>query len=92
MDEDKKQKLATALQYNQAKDRAPKVIAKGKGIIAENIIRKAEESHVTVYQDEKLSQQLINLSLGEEIPAELYNVIAEVLVFIAHADRKAAGL
>lgn len=89
MDDQKKQKVATALQYNRESDRAPKVIAKGKGIIAENIIKKAVESDITIYQDEKLSQQLYNLSLGEEIPAELYQVIAEVLVFIAKADQEA---
>ncbi len=89
MDDNNKQKLATALQYNQLKDRAPKVVAKGKGLIAEKIIEKAQESDISVYKDEKLSQQLYNLSLGEEIPAELYNVIAEVLVFIAHADQEA---
>lgn len=88
-DEDKR-KQATALKYNQTDDRAPKVVATGKGLIAENIIKKAEESGVSVYQDERLSQQLMNLSLGDEIPAELYHVIAEVLVFIAQADRKAA--
>lgn len=89
MEEKKKQKLAAALKYNQLKDRAPKVIAKGKGVVAENIIKKAEESDVVIYKDEKLTQQLVNLSLGEEIPAELYNVIAEVLVFISKADRGA---
>lgn len=89
MDDPKKLKVATALQYNQKKDRAPKVVAKGKGLIAEKIIEKAEEHDVAIYQDEKLSQQLYNLSLGEEIPAELYHVIAEVLVFIAKADQEA---
>lgn len=89
MDDAKKNKVATALQYNQQNDRAPKVVAKGKGIIAEKIIEKALENDITIYQDEKLSQQLYNLSLGEEIPAELYHVIAEVLVFIAKADQEA---
>lgn len=89
MDEINKSKVATALQYNQVKDRAPKVIAKGKGLIAEKIIEKAEENAIAIYQDEKLAQQLYNLSLGEEIPAELYHVIAEVLVFIAKADQEA---
>lgn len=89
MSDTKKPKVATALQYNQQKDRAPKVVAKGKGIIAEKIIEKAQENDIAIYQDEKLSQQLYNLSLGDEIPAELYHVIAEVLVFIAKADQEA---
>lgn len=89
MDDQKKLKHATALQYNQQKDRAPKVIAKGQGLIAEKIVEKAQESDVPIYQDERLSQQLYNLSLGDEIPAELYHVVAEVLVFIAKADQEA---
>jgi flagellar biosynthesis protein len=89
MDEQKKLKLATALQYNQLKNRAPKVIAKGQGLIAENIIEKAQDHDVPIYQDERLSQQLYNLALGDEIPAELYHVVAEVLVFIAKADQEA---
>ncbi len=89
MDDSKKYKVATAIQYDQQKDRAPKVVAKGKGLIAEKIIEKALENDITVYQDEKLSQQLYNLSLGDEIPAELYHVIAEVLIFIAKADQEA---
>lgn len=90
MDESQKKKVATALKYNRQEDRAPTVVAKGKGLIAEKIIEKAEESDIAIYQDEKLSQQLYNLSLGEEIPVELYHVIAEVLVFIAKADQKAS--
>ncbi len=89
MDDVNKNKVATALQYKRLTDRAPKVVAKGKGLIAEKIIEKAQENDIAIYQDEKLSQQLYNLSLGEEIPAELYHVIAEVLVFIAKADQEA---
>lgn len=89
MGDAKKHKVATALQYNREKDRAPKVVAQGKGLIADKIIETAQENDVAIYQDEKLSQQLYNLSLGDEIPAELYHVIAEVLVFIAKADQEA---
>ena len=84
----KKRKLATALKYNGNEERAPKVIAKGRGLVAENIIEKAEEHQVPIYEDEKLSRQLYNLEIGEEIPPELYHVIAEVLVFIANLDKE----
>ncbi len=67
---------------------APKVVAKGKGIVAENILERAEEHDIPVYEDEKLSRQLYNLEIGQEIPPELYHVIAEVLVFIANLDRE----
>lgn len=86
--EESKRKLATALKYNALEQTAPKVIAKGRGIVAENIIEKAEEHEIPVYEDEKLSRQLYNLEIGEEIPPELYHVIAEVLVFIANLDKE----
>ena len=83
-----KRKLATALQYNPIDGDAPKVIAKGKGIVAENIIREADKHDVAIYEDEKLSRQLYNLDIGQEIPPELYHVIAEVLVFITKLDKE----
>ena len=70
------------------RDDVPRLVAKGMGLIAENIIEKAEEHDIPVYQDERLSRQLYNLSLGEDIPPELYEVVAEVLVFIAKMDKK----
>lgn len=84
----KKVKIASAIKYDQEKQRAPSLVAKGKGIVAENIIQKAEEHGVKTYEDEKLSQQLYNLSIGEEIPPELYHVVARVLAFIAEMDER----
>ncbi len=83
-----KRKIATALKYDRGRDDVPRLVAKGMGLIAENIIEKAEEHDIPVYQDERLSRQLYNLSLGEDIPPELYEVVAEVLVFIAKMDKK----
>jgi FlhB-like protein len=82
-----KRKIATALRYDRGKDDVPKLVAKGLGLVAENIIKTGEENEVPVYQDEKLSRQLYNLSLGEDIPPELYEIVAEVLVFIARMDK-----
>ncbi len=84
---DEKRKIATALRYNRGKDDVPKLVAKGLGLVAENIIKTGEENEIPVYQDEKLSRQLYNLSLGEDIPPELYEIVAEVLVFIARMDK-----
>lgn len=83
---DKKRKVATALKYDVEKQRAPSLVAKGKGVVAENIVKLAEEHQVKTYEDEKLSNQLYNLSIGDEIPPELYNVVAHVLAFIAELD------
>ena len=83
-----KRKIATALKYDRGNDDVPKLVAKGMGLVAENMIETAEEHNVPVYHDERLSQQLYNLSLGDEIPPELYEIVAEVLVFIAKMDKK----
>jgi len=80
-------KKASALRYKQGEN-APIVVAKGKGIIAENIINIAKNEKIPVYRDEKLSNQLQNLEIGEEIPAQLYEVVAEILAFIAKIDKE----
>lgn len=80
--------IANALRYNSEEDTAPKVIAQGAGLTAEKIKDIAKENDIPVYKDEKLSKQLYNLSIGDEIPPELYNVVAEVLAFIARLDSK----
>lgn len=88
MGADNKVKIANALRFDPQKDAAPQLIAKGIGLVAENIIKKAEEHNVPIYEDEKLSQQLKQLEIGEQIPFELYEVVAEVLVFIGTVDQK----
>lgn len=78
--------IANALKYNPENDSAPRVIAQGRGFTADKIKELAKKNGIPVYKDEKLSKQLYNLSIGEEIPPELYNVVAEVLAFIARLD------
>ncbi|HHU91102.1 MAG TPA: flagellar biogenesis protein [Clostridiaceae bacterium] len=84
--EKQKIKKASALSYTPGEDSAPKVIATGKGVIAEKIIEKAREAKIPVYEDEHLAEALSHISLGEEIPKELYEVVAEVLTFISRLD------
>ena len=74
-------KSAVALEYNP-KEEAPKIIATGKGILAEKIIEKAKEANVPIHQDENLAKTLSKLEIGDMIPPELYNAVAEVLVFV----------
>ncbi|WP_072723706.1 EscU/YscU/HrcU family type III secretion system export apparatus switch protein [Tepidibacter thalassicus] len=81
-------KIATALKYNIDEYNAPKLIGKGKGKVAENIIQKAKENKIPIYEDEKLARQLESLEIGDEIPPELYEAIAQILVFIADIDSK----
>ncbi|MDK2867424.1 MAG: flagellar biosynthesis protein [Clostridiales bacterium] len=85
---DQKRKMASALKFNPDEDAAPQVVAKGIGLIADNIIEKAKASDVPIYVDEKLTSQLYQLEIGEQIPYELYEVVAEVLVFISKMDHK----
>jgi len=81
-------KKAVALKYDSDKNSAPKIIAKGFGIVGEKIVEKAKESKVPIYPDSNLAQILIAMNLGDEIPPELYEVVAEVLVFIGYMDKK----
>ncbi|MFO7985844.1 MAG: EscU/YscU/HrcU family type III secretion system export apparatus switch protein [Desulfatiglandaceae bacterium] len=81
-------KKAVAIKYNRDKDRAPKVLAKGRNEIAERIIEKAEESRVPIYPDKDLAQILDTLEVNYEIPPELYRAVAEVLVFIYALNKK----
>ncbi len=84
-------KYAAALKYDEEHQAAPKLLAKGQGVIAENIIKKAKESGVSVYEDERLAKQLQNLEIDEEIPVDLYEAVAEVLSFIARLDQTYKG-
>jgi len=79
-------KIANALKYDD-NESAPKIVAKGRGYIAEKIIETAKENKIAIYKDKKLAQQLENLALGEEIPYELYEVVAEILVYISKLDK-----
>ena len=71
---------AVALKYDQKNDRAPRIIAKGRGNVAEKIIDVARENNVPLYEDKNLIQILEALELETEIPPELYRAVAEVLV------------
>lgn len=73
---------AAALGYDLKKDSAPKILAKGKGDIAEKILKKAEEKNIPIQTDKDLVKTLLALEIGQEIPVDLYQVVAEILAFI----------
>lgn len=79
---------AVALKYDEKKDRAPRVIAKGRGEIAEKIVAIAKANNVPLYEDKNLVQILEALDLKTEIPPELYRAVAEVLGFIYRLNGK----
>ena len=74
-----KYKTATALQYDGKP--APTVTARGHGQLADDIIALAQQHGVLVHQDDELSRLLSQLELGEQIPPQLYIVIAELIAF-----------
>ncbi|MBR2186720.1 MAG: EscU/YscU/HrcU family type III secretion system export apparatus switch protein [Lachnospiraceae bacterium] len=81
-----KVKTAVAIAYDPA-NVAPTVVASGKGAVAEKIIETAKESDVPVHEDSKLAETLSGLEIGDAIPPELYEVVAEVLVFVDRMDK-----
>lgn len=81
-----KVKQAIALEYD-GEDAAPRVIASGKGALAERIIERAKEADVPVHRDDKLADTLSRLQIGDMIPPELYEVVAEILVFVDAMDK-----
>lgn len=81
-----KKKTAVALEYDP-QDTAPKIIASGRGILADKIIGAAGDYHVPVHKDERLANTLSKLEVGDFIPPELYEVVAEVLMFVDRLDR-----
>jgi flagellar biosynthesis protein len=75
-----KSQLAVALHYD--KSGAPRVVAKGRGTIGEKIIEVAKAHDIPIEENEVLAGALSNVELGDEIPAELYKAVAEVLIFV----------
>ena len=81
--------IAIALRYDPEKDRAPVVVAKGKGVIAERIVRIAEENEIPVVRREELARALYPaVRVGEEIPPEFYRAVAEVIAFVLFRRRR----
>ena len=89
--EKKKVKTAVAVAYEPG-DKAPKILASGRGEVAEKIIAKAKENDVPFYKDNKLAETLSKLEIGDAIPPELYEVVAEILVFVDDMDKMKAKL
>ena len=86
-----KLKKAVAIKYESSKDRAPKVTAKGAGLVAEKIIDLAGKQGIPISQDPDLVGALMQLDFQEEIPEELYRAVAEVLAFAYRLNGKIEG-
>ncbi|MBW2036823.1 MAG: EscU/YscU/HrcU family type III secretion system export apparatus switch protein [Deltaproteobacteria bacterium] len=84
----RKPQKAAALKYEPENDKAPRVTAKGSGVVAQKIVDLARKHGIPVRDDPDLVEALSRLDLGEEIPPELYVVVAELLSFVYRVNRK----
>ncbi len=73
---------AAALRYRKDKDPSPKVVDKGSGFVVKKIIALARKNGVPVHEDRNLIEILSTIDLYEEIPAELYKAVAEILAYV----------
>lgn len=81
-------KEAVALSYEATKNDTPKVIAKGKGIVADNILERAKENNIPIQEDSTLIELLSKLNINDSIPEELYQAVAEVFAFVYRTDKE----
>ncbi|MGL4363165.1 MAG: EscU/YscU/HrcU family type III secretion system export apparatus switch protein [Cellulosilyticaceae bacterium] len=82
---DKSPEKAVALSYKKGMN-APIVVAKGQGYVADNILKEAKEAKIPVYKDEKLAKLLTEIEIGDQVPEVLYDLVAQVLVFVSDMD------
>ena len=79
---------AAVLEYDPERG-VPSVVAQGRGYVAENIIAAAKEHNIPIHEDPELARALNMLRIGEEIPSELYHIVAQILIYVAEIDQKA---
>lgn len=79
---------AVALKYDQETNTAPKVVASGKGELAQRIIQKAKEYNVPIFSNPELASSLIDLDLDKEIPSQLYQAVADVFIWLMKNESK----
>ncbi|WP_456371169.1 EscU/YscU/HrcU family type III secretion system export apparatus switch protein [Thermodesulfatator atlanticus] len=81
-------KKAVALKYEPAKDKAPKVVAKGEGLLAEKIIELAKDHGIPIKEDQELIEALMKIELEREIPPELYEAVATLLAWALRLNQE----
>jgi flagellar biosynthesis protein len=88
MENEKKIDKAVALLYDERKKAAPQVVASGKGEVARKIIETAKNAGIHIQEDPNLIELLAKIPIGDEIPVELYQTVAEVLAFVYQVNDK----
>lgn len=84
-----KRQIAVALRYLRERDPAPRVVAKGRGELAQKILALAREHGIPVHPDADLAEVLVQLDLGKVIPEELYQALAEILAYLYRVNQRA---
>ena len=87
-DQPRERALAVALQYEKGTRDAPKVVAKGRGLVAEKIIALAEENGVIIEANPVLAQALSGVEIDDTIPVELYEAVAIVIGYVLRTSAK----
>ena len=82
-------RTAVAMRYDVEEDKAPLILASGRGAVADEILRIAEENKIPLYENRELANMLAKLEIDTEIPPQLYVLVAEVLFFVYRLDRMA---
>jgi flagellar biosynthesis protein len=82
-------RTAIAMRYDVETDKAPLILASGRGAVADEILRIAEDNKIPLYENKGLAQLLSKLEIDTEIPAQLYVLVAEVLFFVYKLDKMA---
>ncbi len=86
------EKRAIAIKYDPDNKNAPIITAVGKGRVAEKILESAEQNNVPTYEDEFQAETLSSMDVGSKIPKFLYDLVAEILIFVEDIDeRKQSG-
>ncbi|WP_141620018.1 EscU/YscU/HrcU family type III secretion system export apparatus switch protein [Myxococcus sp. AB036A] len=83
--------IAIALKYDKEKDGAPRVVAKGMRLKAEKIREIAREHNIPLMRNVNLANALYRVAVGQEVPEELYDAVAEVLNFVYELQREQAA-
>lgn len=83
---EKKVTEAVALSYDK-ENKMPAVIAKGRGYVAEKIIREAEKANIPIYDDKNTAQNLSKLDIGSFITPEMFEVIAQIYIFVNKLEK-----
>ena len=82
------QEVAVALAYEPTGDGAPKILAAGFGEIARKIMAIAKTEGIHIHHDGTLAQLLARVPIGQEIPGDAYQLVAEILAFLYRTDRQ----